>query len=73
MVSMLRNSLNTMPQENANPFAEYLEALAKCCEATLLASYHTLETAKQTEKVADCSLLTVHFVKEVLRDRLDTR
>jgi len=58
-----------MPQENANPFAEYLEALHKCCDACKLATYHTSECARQTEKAADCSLLTVHFVKEVIHER----
>ena len=62
-----------MPSENANPFSDYLEALNKCCDAVKLVAYHTAECAKQTEKAADCSLLAVHFVKEVLRDRPDTR
>jgi len=56
-----------MPYENADPFAEYIEALNKTCEAAKLTAYHTLEAAKQTEKAVDYTLLAVHFVKEVLK------
>ena len=58
-----------MPSARDNPFAQYLEALNKCCDATLLASYHTLETAKQTKKAADYGLLAVYFVKGVIHER----
>ena len=55
--------------ENTDPFAEYLEALNRCCEAVKLTAFHTQECARHVEKVANYSLLTVYHVKEVLHER----
>ena len=54
---------------NTDPFAQYLEALNRCCEATKLTAFHTRECARQCDRTADMVLLTVYHVKEVLYER----
>jgi len=58
-----------MLYESDNPFAEYLEKMRELEQAVKLTAFHTSECAKQTEKVADNTLLTVHFVKEIIHER----
>lgn len=52
-----------------DPWADYLKALNKCCEAVKLTAWHTAECARQCDKTVDYTLLTVYFVKEVLSER----
>ena len=58
-----------MPSESASPFAEYLEKLGELEKAIKLVAYHTAECARQTEKAADYTELTVYYVKGYLHER----
>lgn len=49
-----------------DPWADYLKDLNRCCDAVKLTAYHTREAAKQVNKTADRTLLTVHHVKNSL-------
>ena len=49
-------------------FDKYKEALNRCVDEVKLTAYHTKEAAEQTEKTATNALVTVHHVREFLKD-----
>ena len=55
--------------ESDNHWAEYLEALNKCCDTVKLMSFHTLDCAEQVEKAATQASLAVYYLREVLKRR----
>ena len=52
--------------ESDNPWAEYLEALNKCCDAVRLVVWHTKACAKQTERAGIETSLAAHHVGEYI-------
>jgi len=58
-----------MPQENANPFSEYLEKLRELEAQIKLAAFHAQEAAELCKRASDYSLLAVYYVRKVLNGK----